>query len=154
MSKPLPIGTKVVDRDGFKGTIRNITYHSGSFWYDVALPGGVAVRFADDLTVEGETPIATSIAIRIKENTLTDGSNVYDVEIGGLVLPCVTHDDALALAFKFAAVIGMHTNEEADVIHPTKGVATATGRPGDMAAVYAEENGVSYEQALVSCNMD
>lgn len=27
-------------------------------------------------------------------------------------------------------------------------------RPGDMAAVYAEENGVSYEQALVSCNMD
>lgn len=27
-------------------------------------------------------------------------------------------------------------------------------RPGDMAAIYAEENGVSYEQALVACNMD
>jgi hypothetical protein len=29
-----------------------------------------------------------------------------------------------------------------------------SSRPGDMAAVYAEENGVPYEQALVACNMD
>lgn len=30
----------------------------------------------------------------------------------------------------------------------------ATNRHGDMAAVYAKENGVSYEEALVACNMD
>ena len=27
-------------------------------------------------------------------------------------------------------------------------------RPGDMAAIYAEENGVDYATALVHCNMD
>lgn len=27
-------------------------------------------------------------------------------------------------------------------------------RPGDMAAIYAEENGVDYASALVACNMD
>jgi hypothetical protein len=27
-------------------------------------------------------------------------------------------------------------------------------RPGDMASVYANENGCSYEQALVACNID
>jgi hypothetical protein len=30
----------------------------------------------------------------------------------------------------------------------------ASNRPGDMAAEYAAENGVSYERALVACNMD
>lgn len=30
----------------------------------------------------------------------------------------------------------------------------ATNRPGDMAAVYAAENGVDYSAALVHCNMD
>lgn len=30
----------------------------------------------------------------------------------------------------------------------------ASSRPGDMAAEYAEEFGVSYERALVACNMD
>lgn len=40
--------------------------------------------------------------------------------------------------------------------HPLRqiGVLPATNRPGDMAAVYAQEAGVSYEQALVACNMD
>jgi hypothetical protein len=32
--------------------------------------------------------------------------------------------------------------------------APATNRPGDQAAVYAEETGVSYSEALVACNMD
>ena len=31
---------------------------------------------------------------------------------------------------------------------------TATNRPGDQAAVYAEETGVDYATALVHCNMD
>lgn len=30
----------------------------------------------------------------------------------------------------------------------------ASNRPGDQAAEYAAENGVSYERALVACNMD
>jgi hypothetical protein len=32
--------------------------------------------------------------------------------------------------------------------------APATNRPGDMAAAYAAETGVSYSAALVACNMD
>ena len=32
--------------------------------------------------------------------------------------------------------------------------APATNRPGDQAAAYAEETGVSYSEALVACNMD
>ncbi len=31
---------------------------------------------------------------------------------------------------------------------------TATNRPGDMAAAYAEETGLDYATALVHCNMD
>jgi hypothetical protein len=30
----------------------------------------------------------------------------------------------------------------------------ATNRPGDMAAIYAEETGIDYATALVHCNMD
>ncbi|PPQ35574.1 hypothetical protein SAMN06265338_12623 [Rhodoblastus acidophilus] len=32
--------------------------------------------------------------------------------------------------------------------------AVASNRPGDMAAIYAEETGVDYATALVHCNMD
>lgn len=30
----------------------------------------------------------------------------------------------------------------------------ATNRPGDMAAIYAEETGLDYATALIHCNMD
>lgn len=43
------IGDRVVDRSGFEGTIREITFYNGGHWYDVRLPGGVAVRYDDDL---------------------------------------------------------------------------------------------------------
>lgn len=33
-------------------------------------------------------------------------------------------------------------------------VIASISRPGDMAAIYAEENGVDYASALVACNMD
>lgn len=33
-------------------------------------------------------------------------------------------------------------------------IKVASNRPGDMAAEYAEENGVSYSRALIACNMD
>lgn len=32
--------------------------------------------------------------------------------------------------------------------------APATNRPGDQAAIYAEETGIDYATALVHCNMD
>jgi hypothetical protein len=48
----LTIGTKVVDRDGFHGTIRKVTEWNGSRWYDVRFPSGDAVRYDADLTAE------------------------------------------------------------------------------------------------------
>lgn len=42
-------GQRVVDRDGFVGTIVGITAYEGAYWYDVRLPGGVAVRYDADL---------------------------------------------------------------------------------------------------------
>jgi len=44
------IGDKVVDRDGFPGTVVKVTEWRGSHWYDVRLPGGVAVRYERDLS--------------------------------------------------------------------------------------------------------
>lgn len=32
--------------------------------------------------------------------------------------------------------------------------AAATNRPGDQAAIYAEETGIDYATALVRCNID
>jgi hypothetical protein len=43
------VGDKVMDRDGFKGTIRKITFHDGSHWYDVRFERGEAVRYDSDL---------------------------------------------------------------------------------------------------------
>lgn len=45
----LPVGTRVRDKDGYEGTIVRITHFDGSFWYDVRLSGGVAVRYPTDL---------------------------------------------------------------------------------------------------------
>lgn len=45
------IGTKVIDRDGFAGTIVAVTEWRGSRWYDVRFAGGVAVRYDADLRV-------------------------------------------------------------------------------------------------------
>ena len=47
----LPVGTKIVDRDGFRGTITLVTHHAGSFWYDVRFDRGSAVRYPEDVTV-------------------------------------------------------------------------------------------------------
>ena len=45
------VGDKVVDRDGFKGTISKVTEWNGSRWYDVRFPSGTAVRYDSDLTL-------------------------------------------------------------------------------------------------------
>lgn len=56
-----------------------------------------------------------TIQIRIKEDTLSDGSGVWDVVIGegdeSVILPAVTYGDALALVDKLSAAIAAHTNE-------------------------------------------
>jgi hypothetical protein len=47
----LQVGTKVIDRDGFKGAITLVTEWHGSRWYDVRFERGTAVRYDSDLTV-------------------------------------------------------------------------------------------------------
>ena len=51
MNATYAIGTKVIDRDGFKGTITLVTHHNGSFWYDVQFERGGAVRYHSELAV-------------------------------------------------------------------------------------------------------
>jgi hypothetical protein len=46
------IGTKVIDLDGFRGVVRNVTRYNGSVWYDVRFERGEAVRYPSDLKVE------------------------------------------------------------------------------------------------------
>ncbi len=43
------VGIKVVDRDGFSGTVVKVTQLEGSVWYDVRFKSGVAVRYPRDL---------------------------------------------------------------------------------------------------------
>ena len=49
MTTKFQVGDKVVDRDGYKGTIRKVTEHRGSVWYDVRFERGEAVRYDPDL---------------------------------------------------------------------------------------------------------
>lgn len=42
-------GDQVIDLSGFKGTVVDVIEHEGSHWYDVRLPGGVGVRFENEL---------------------------------------------------------------------------------------------------------
>lgn len=44
------VGDRVVDRDGFKGSISLVTEHEGSRWYDVRFENGSAVRYDSDLS--------------------------------------------------------------------------------------------------------
>jgi hypothetical protein len=54
----------------------------------------------------------STTTVGIIERKLTDGSEVYDVVVGGWgVLPAVTHKDAVSLADKLSAAIEAHTNE-------------------------------------------
>ena len=44
------IGDRVINRDGYIGTVRGITEHEGSHWYDVRFAyGREAVRYESDL---------------------------------------------------------------------------------------------------------
>lgn len=55
MTEALKLGTRVVDRDGYKGTIVKVTEWHGSRWYDVRFGySGTAVRYDGDLTVRVE----------------------------------------------------------------------------------------------------
>ncbi len=51
------------------------------------------------------------IKICIVERALSDSSTVFDVHVGGLVLPAVTEADADDLARKLQRAILDHTNE-------------------------------------------
>ncbi len=49
---------------------------------------------------------------------------------------------------------GFYQPEDGEAFGAVRFTIYATDRPGDQAAIYAEENGVSYSEALVACNMD
>ncbi len=51
------VGNRVVDRDGFRGTVTKITHHDGAHWYDVRIWDGTrlvgeAVRYDSDLSLD------------------------------------------------------------------------------------------------------
>lgn len=48
-TKQITVGTKIVDRDGFAGTVVAVTEWRGSRWYSVRFAGGVAVRYDADI---------------------------------------------------------------------------------------------------------
>lgn len=54
-----------------------------------------------------------NILIWIVKETLSDGSEVFNVEIPEASLPAITADDAAALAETIAGAINEHSNETA-----------------------------------------
>lgn len=48
-SKSFKVSDRVVDRDGFEGSITAVTEHDGVRWYDVRFSRGEAVRYDADL---------------------------------------------------------------------------------------------------------
>lgn len=57
-----------------------------------------------------------SAAIWIVKNTLTDGSEVFAVEIGGDKFDCITEQDATDFADAFQELVEKHTNIEVAVM--------------------------------------
>lgn len=51
--------------------------------------------------------------IRVEQEILSDGSDVYNVRFSDIKLAAVTEHDANLLADKIAAAINEHTNDEA-----------------------------------------
>jgi hypothetical protein len=49
--------------------------------------------------------------IIITSEVLSDGSTVFDVHLSNLSFPCITEDDARALAEKLGQAIETHTND-------------------------------------------
>ena len=43
------VGDRVIDRDGYLGTVLSITEHKGWSWYNIRFSMGNAVRFDSDL---------------------------------------------------------------------------------------------------------
>jgi hypothetical protein len=68
-------GTRVIDRDGFIGSICNITDHNGSFWYDVRFERGSAVRYPGDVRVVIDDFPAYAI-VADKDRKYLDGEKI------------------------------------------------------------------------------
>lgn len=51
MNNQIEVGTKVIDRAGYTGTIRKVVEWKGDRWYEVRFAGGEAVRYDSDLQV-------------------------------------------------------------------------------------------------------
>lgn len=59
---------------------------------------------------------APDTIIWIIEETLSDGSTVYNVKLPSEELPAITSDDATDLAYAIAVAINEHTNNKATVM--------------------------------------
>ena len=62
-----------------------------------------------------ENAARNDVAISIVEETLTDGSTVFNVKLTGVTLPACSQEDATALADGIAALINEHTTFSAGV---------------------------------------
>lgn len=54
--------------------------------------------------------------ITVTRRILTDGSPVFDVRLGGIILAAVTEKDAFALADKIECAINAHTTDGAKTV--------------------------------------
>jgi hypothetical protein len=61
------------------------------------------------------TILEPDLTIRIVSETLSDGSKVFNVNINGAVLECITEKDAYALAETMKAAVEKHTNSTAEI---------------------------------------
>ena len=62
------------------------------------------------------THVAPDVLVFVTGETLTDGSKVFNVRIGNLVLHAYTEEDAEDLASEIAEAITDHATELADYI--------------------------------------
>lgn len=57
----------------------------------------------------------TDLVIRVVAKTLSDGSHVFNVDLNGSVLECISEKDAYSLAGTIQAAVNKHTNSTAEV---------------------------------------
>jgi hypothetical protein len=62
-----------------------------------------------DMTANQPKRAAPDIVIFVVPKTLSDGSQVFDVHLGNLVVAAVTQDDALSMADKIRDAIDDHS---------------------------------------------
>lgn len=68
------------------------------------------------MRVQNEIDGREYVPVYVTPKRLSDGSSVFDVSIGSVVLAAVTERDAEQLADKIAEAVREHTNEDTQVV--------------------------------------